>query len=108
MQILAQFESLSFELEFAEPFFCTIALYDVTTQERISETFSFDLNSPEANAQCKVGALVECNSCIFQLLKPSSDIHMVLRIHKVLRGELEKDVLPYLKAKTVCSTDARL
>jgi len=78
-----------------------MALYDLVNQERISESFTFDLNSPELNAQCKAGSLVECNSCIFQLLKPSPDIHLVLRIHKVLRGELDKDVLPYLKAKTV-------
>jgi dedicator of cytokinesis protein 6/7/8 len=36
--------SLQFKLEQFEPFFCSVALYDVQHKKRISENFYFDLN----------------------------------------------------------------
>lgn len=100
-------ECLEWEMDIPplEPLFGTLALYNMRTQQRVSETFHFDLNSPEENAQCKVGHFVESKSCVWSMPAADPDVHVVLRVFKVLRGEPEKDAHTYIKAKQLKKRD---
>jgi len=46
-QLLVWCKNLQFGLGSFEPFFCTLALYDLSAGVRLSEDFHFDLNDPE-------------------------------------------------------------
>lgn len=79
-----------------------MALYDAREKKKVSETFYFDLN-PE-NLKRMLGGHVPYNDistqargCIFDISNPSSDLFLVVRLEKVLQGDLSECVEPYLK-----------
>ncbi len=49
-KIHIEVKNLAFVLGELEPFFCSLALYDVTNKCRLSENFYFDLNSDAIRA----------------------------------------------------------
>ncbi|XP_014666695.1 PREDICTED: dedicator of cytokinesis protein 9-like [Priapulus caudatus] len=135
LRLLIKCENLSFRLLVslqqgdrfnqcqAEPYFCTLALYDVRDECKISEDFHFDINDPRvrdmipkdvqmapemlnANAETNssqpdIGNLNEDwlqfrNQAIFSVRRPHPDIYMVVRVEKVLHGSLAQSAEPYI------------
>jgi len=45
LQILIQVKELTFDIGVVEPFFCTLALFDITNQSKLSENFFFIPNN---------------------------------------------------------------
>nr|CAI5841808.1 unnamed protein product [Callosobruchus analis] len=85
-----------------EPLFASMALYDCKERKKISETFHFDLN-PEGLKRMLgdhipyADVSTTARGCIFNITHPSPDIFIVIRLEKVLQGDLGECVEPYLK-----------
>lgn len=79
-----------------------MALYDARERKKVSETFYFDLN-PENLKRMLGGHVLYSDTstlargCIFNISNPSSDLFLVVRLEKVLQGDLNECVEPYLK-----------
>lgn len=89
------------ELE-VEPLFASMALYDCKERKKVSETFHFDLN-PESLKRM-LGSHVPysdtstlARGCVFNISHPSPDLFIVIRIEKVLQGDINECIEPYLK-----------
>ncbi|CAB4020820.1 Hypothetical predicted protein, partial [Paramuricea clavata] len=93
-----------------EPFFITLALFDVKENKKISEDFHCDVNdsvvsemlpSPE-NISNGVGEYEHHFSfpkkAIFSVTFPHPDVYLVLRIEKVLQGGITSCTEPYMKS----------
>lgn len=85
-----------------EPLFASMALYDAKEKKKISETFYFDLN-PESLKRM-LGNHIQysdistlARGCVFDISQPSSDLFLVVRLEKVLQGDLNECVEPYMK-----------
>lgn len=90
-----------FDIE-VEPLFASMALYDAKEKKKVSETFYFDLN-PESLKRM-LGSHIRysdistmARACIFDISQPSSDLFLVVRLEKVLQGDLNECVEPYIK-----------
>lgn len=101
-------EPCSFELDLGnfEPFFGSIALYDIKKKEKISETFHFDLN--DDNVLQLLGPHLgkrdpTSTSCqaIFSTSYCSTDIYMLIIFSKILRGEDSVAIGPYINAAKI-------
>lgn len=98
------FCSLDIEVE---PLFASMALYDAKERKKVSETFYFDLN-PEGLKRMLGGHIPYSDistlgrGCIFNVSHPSPDLFLVIRLEKVLQGDLNECVEPYLKDDKVC------
>lgn len=85
-----------------EPLFASMALYDAKERKKVSETFYFDLN-PEGLKRMLGGYIpysdisTLARGCIFNVSHPSPDLFLVIRLEKVLQGDLNECVEPYLK-----------
>ena len=82
-----------FELE-NEPVFLSLALYDGEEKRKISETFHFDLNSPSKREMMKshvksIDISTQSRECLLEISHPKQDIHLVIRLEKVLQVETE-------------------
>jgi len=93
--------SLKLDLEI-EPIFASIALYDAKEKKKISENFYFDLNSESLKKMLHshipyqdVSTLAR--SCIFNITFPSSDIFLVIKLEKVLQGDVNDSFDHYIK-----------
>jgi dedicator of cytokinesis protein 6/7/8 len=111
-QVLVTARQLAFELEgVMEPFYCSLTLYNVAKRERASETFVFDLNSPEQLSMVALDEKVPPSqpnpSAVFTVAQPNTDLYLVLRIDKVLQGDTESVAEPYIKAATLKEKDRR-
>lgn len=79
-----------------------MALYDAKERKKVSETFHFDLN-PESLKRMLGGYVpysdlsTLARSCIFDITYPSSDLFLVIKLEKVLQGDINECVEPYLK-----------
>ncbi|KAF5303063.1 hypothetical protein FQR65_LT08392 [Abscondita terminalis] len=100
-RIMVRCLQLKLDIEM-EPLFASMALYDARERKKVSETFHFDMN-PE-NLKRMLGGHVPysdtstlARSCIFNVSNPSSDLFLVIRLEKVLQGDLNECVEPYLK-----------
>lgn len=105
-------KSLSFVLGDLEPFFGILALFDLSTGERISENFYFDLNGSlalsslptwfEHSLEGETGRAVRSGvDALFWVPHPSPDIWLVLRVEKVLQGDSYDNVIePYMRSNT--------
>ena len=93
-----------------EPFFITLALFDVKENKKISEDFHCDVNdsvvsemlpSPE-NISNGVSEYEHHFSfpkkAIFSVTFPHPDVYLVLRIEKVLQGGITSCSEPYMKS----------
>lgn len=89
-----------------EPLFASMALYDCKERKKVSETFYFDLN-PEGLKRMLGGHVPYADTsslargCIFNITHPSPDLFIVIRLEKVLQGEIGECVEPYLKEDKV-------
>lgn len=85
-----------------EPLFASMALYDAKEKKKVSETFYFDLN-PEGLKRMLGGHIpysdmsTLARACIFNITHPSPDLFLVVRLEKVLQGDINECVEPYMR-----------
>lgn len=116
-----------------EPFFVSLALFDVKHNCKISADFHVDLNPPSVremlsnvSAQTSNGetnemspnkpsahSLVEPLLCyphkgIFSVTNPHPDIYLVARIEKVLQGSITQCAEPYIKNSDIAKTSQKV
>ncbi len=93
---------LSFQLGTFEPFFCGIALYDLANKKKISETHHFQLNSQEVLDALYDPTIVPAFKFgLFTVSNPNPNIYIVLRIEKILQGDIDAVAEPYVKCDGV-------
>lgn len=103
-----------------EPYFTSLALYDVKAGRKLTENFYFDLNEKHArnllnsNKDLKEQPysnedgnnflhdvttewVMHPRQAIFNVTSPHSDIFIVVRIEKILQGSINQSSEPYLK-----------
>ncbi|CAG9567548.1 unnamed protein product [Danaus chrysippus] len=100
-RILVVCHQLKLELD-VEPLFASMALYDAKEKKKLSENFYFNLNS-ECTRQMLSPHVPHADlstlsrSAVFDILNPSPDIFLVVRVEKVLQGDVNECVEPYIK-----------
>lgn len=100
-RILVKCLQLKLELE-VEPIFASMALYDAKEKKKLSENFYFDMNTDELKRMLTSHVpysdiSTQSRSGIFEITNPSSDLFLVIRLEKVLQGDIKDSVEPYLK-----------
>ena len=100
-RILVKCLQLKLELE-VEPIFASMAIYDAKERKKLSENFYFDMNPENLKRMLTthlpfsdVSSL--SRSGIFEITNPSNDLFLVIRLEKVLQGDMKDSVEPYLK-----------
>ncbi|XP_042890658.1 dedicator of cytokinesis protein 9-like isoform X3 [Penaeus japonicus] len=105
-----------------EPYMTYAAIYDVSQGGKISEDFHFDLNNPmvrnllpkpkKKGDEAKDGTgtfplslagvpeewIAHPKQSVMSVLRPHSDVFLVVKIEKVLQGSISQSVEPYLKS----------
>ncbi|XP_049870539.1 dedicator of cytokinesis protein 7 isoform X2 [Pectinophora gossypiella] len=100
-RILVVCHQLKLELD-VEPLFASMALYDAKEKKKISENFYFNLNS-ECTRQMLSAHIPHADlstlsrSAVFDIHNPTPDIFLVVRVEKVLQGDVNECVEPYIK-----------
>ncbi|XP_013181338.1 PREDICTED: dedicator of cytokinesis protein 7 isoform X1 [Papilio xuthus] len=100
-RILVVCHQLKLELD-VEPLFASMALFDAKEKKKLSENFYFNLNS-ESTRQMLSGHVAHADvstlsrSAVFDIVNPSPDIFLVVRVEKVLQGDVNECVEPYIK-----------
>lgn len=92
---------LKLELE-VEPIFASCAIYDAKERKKISENFYFDMNSEGIKRMLAShvpysDVSTQSRSAIFEVTNPSNDLFLVIRLEKVLQGDIKDSVEPYMK-----------
>lgn len=93
--------SLKLELE-VEPIFASMAIYDAKERKKISENFYFDMNSESIKRMLTshvpyTDISTQSRTGIFDVTNPSNDLFLVIRLEKVLQGDIKDSVEPYIK-----------
>ncbi|XP_039764432.1 dedicator of cytokinesis protein 7 isoform X2 [Pararge aegeria] len=100
-RIMVQCHQVKLELD-VEPLFASMALYDAKEKKKLSENFYFNLNS-ECTRQMLSTHIPHADlstlsrSAVFDILNPSPDVFLVVRVEKVLQGDVNECVEPYIK-----------
>ncbi|XP_073967696.1 dedicator of cytokinesis protein 7-like [Choristoneura fumiferana] len=100
-RILVHCHQLKLELD-VEPLFASMALYDAKEKKKLSENFYFNLNS-ECTRQMLSAHIPHADlstmtrSAVFDIVNPSHDVFLVVRVEKVLQGDVNECVEPYIK-----------
>ncbi|XP_026325619.1 dedicator of cytokinesis protein 7 isoform X2 [Hyposmocoma kahamanoa] len=100
-RIMVICHQLKLELD-VEPLFASMALYDAKEKKKLSENFYFNLNS-ECTKQMLSLHIPHADlstlsrSAVFDIQNPSADIFLVVRVEKVLQGDVNECVEPYIK-----------
>ncbi|XP_021924154.1 dedicator of cytokinesis protein 6 isoform X3 [Zootermopsis nevadensis] len=100
-RILVKCIQLKLDLE-VEPIFASMALYDAKEKKKLSENFYFDMN-PEGLKRMLTSHIPYSDistlsrSCIFDVTYPSSDMFLVIKLEKVLQGDISECAEPYVK-----------
>eukprot|EP01103_Thecamoeba_quadrilineata_P019234 TRINITY_DN769_c0_g2_i1.p1 TRINITY_DN769_c0_g2~~TRINITY_DN769_c0_g2_i1.p1 ORF type:complete len:1872 (+),score=378.58 TRINITY_DN769_c0_g2_i1:39-5654(+) len=102
-QIILQCKEL--RLGEVEPFFCSIALYDVQKKVKLSESFNFELNGTAALSDLDMFEGKQqsfqkeslSRTAILTLPDATKGIFLILRVYKLLRPENEKYLSLYTK-----------
>ncbi|KAG6453982.1 hypothetical protein O3G_MSEX008455 [Manduca sexta] len=100
-RILVVCHQLKLELD-VEPLFASMALYDAREKKKLSENFYFNLNS-ECTRQMLAGHVTHTDistlsrSAVFDVQNPSPDVFLVVRVEKVLQGDVNECVEPYIR-----------
>ena len=105
-RILVQCNKLELNLQI-EPIFASMALYDAKEKKKVSENFYFDMNN-ETLRQMIAGHpehshadyTTQARSCVFDISNPSNDLFLVVKLEKVLQGDINESAEPYLKEVT--------
>lgn len=106
ISLLIEPQELSWELGDIEPMWCILTAYDIGARKRVSENFMFALHSPYCQGLLgTVSAQQQNNKGIFTFV-PSPDVFLVLRIEKVLQGDLDELIEAYTVGST-CKEKAR-
>lgn len=92
---------LKLELE-VEPIFASMAIYDAKEKKKVTENFYFDMNPEPLKKMLRTHVPYEdfstqSRSAIFEITHPSNDLFLVIRLEKVLQGDIKDSVEPYLK-----------
>uniref|UniRef100_A0A8D0D8N0 Dedicator of cytokinesis 11 n=1 Tax=Sander lucioperca TaxID=283035 RepID=A0A8D0D8N0_SANLU len=98
-----------------EPFFISLALFDVSKSCKISADFHVDLNPPcvrEMLTHASGGVMVNGDSKvkgnglpgIFSVTNPHADIFLVARVEKVLQNGITHSAEPYIKTSDANKT----
>ncbi|XP_047738300.1 dedicator of cytokinesis protein 7 isoform X2 [Hyalella azteca] len=92
---------LQLELEI-EPVFATLALYDLREKKKISENFCFDMNPDPLKKMLTSHIPYQdistlSRTCILEISYPSPDVFLVVRLEKVLQGDIADCLAPYAK-----------
>lgn len=100
-RILVKCLQLKLELE-VEPIFASMAIYDAKERKKLSENFYFDMNSESIKRMLTShvpysDVSTQSRSAIFEITNPSNDLFLVIRLEKVLQGDMKDSVEPYLK-----------
>ncbi|KAK8766565.1 hypothetical protein V5799_006661 [Amblyomma americanum] len=100
-RILVRCLALKLELE-VEPIFGSMAIYDAKEKKKVSENFYFDMNSENMKRMLSdhipyhdISTL--CRACIFNITYPSTDLFLVIKLEKVLQGDINECAEPYMK-----------
>ena len=102
-RIFVQCNKLELNLQI-EPIFASMALYDAKEKRKVSENFYFDLNSENLRSMLSIHAehkhvdyTTQARSCVFDISAPSNDLFLVVKLEKVLQGDINEAAEPYLK-----------
>ena len=100
-RILVQCNKLELSLQ-VEPIFASMALYDAREKKKISENFYFDLNTEQIRRMLEgyipqADFSTQARSCIFEISHPTPDMFLVVKLEKVLQGDISEAAEPYLK-----------
>ncbi|XP_011297900.1 dedicator of cytokinesis protein 7 [Fopius arisanus] len=100
-RILVKCLQLKLELE-VEPIFACLALYDSRERKKVSENFYVDMNSDSLKRMlgghiAYSDASTLARSCVLSISKPSPDLFLVVRLEKVLQGDISECAEPYLR-----------
>lgn len=103
-QIMVEPTELSFDLGVHEPFFGTMAMYDLKRKEKVSESWNFDLNPPNITELLGVHCgdrepATMARTGIFSTSYANPDIYMVIMFSTTLHGEESEALAPYLQTK---------
>lgn len=80
---MVELKSLAFVLGELEPFFCSLALFDVNQKTRISENFYFNFNSDSINHF--LGSNLVCFVYIVYIVYIAYIMYIVYRVYRVHR-----------------------
>ncbi|XP_033216404.1 dedicator of cytokinesis protein 7 [Belonocnema kinseyi] len=100
-KILVKCLHLKLELE-VEPIFASLALYDSKEKKKVSENFYVDMN-PEGIKRMLGGHVpysdvsTLARHCVLSISKPSPDLFLVIRLEKVLQGDISECAEPYIR-----------
>lgn len=135
-RILIRCESIKFKLQAAseneqegsyqvEPYFTSLALFDVRQNRKLTENFHFDVNHSKVRemlpndeneentikkslsseiANLPDEWIIYPKRALFSVSNPHPDIYLVLRIDKVLQGAINTASEPYIRS----AKDSRL
>ncbi|XP_064467293.1 dedicator of cytokinesis protein 6-like [Ornithodoros turicata] len=100
-RLLVRCLALKLELEI-EPIFGSMALYDAKERKKVSENFYFDMNSEPLKRMLTGHVPYQdistlSRACIFNISNPSTDLFLVVRLEKVLQGDMNECAEPYMK-----------
>jgi dedicator of cytokinesis protein 9/10/11 len=109
LQLLTEDSQKAFQLE---PYITSVALFDAKIGKKLTENFYFDLNDAQSRRvlNCADFSLNEStelyeqygntnnNEAIFNVTVPHSDVFIVIRIEKILQGNIQQICEPYIKA----------
>ena len=101
IQFLVETGKPVFALGDLEPWFCTLALYDLSISKKISENFYFDHNDVIKQGMLGINETTKfknLSKAIFTVETPGPEIYLVLIVEKVLQGDIEECREPYIKA----------
>uniref|UniRef100_A0AAX7TPI5 Dedicator of cytokinesis 11 n=1 Tax=Astatotilapia calliptera TaxID=8154 RepID=A0AAX7TPI5_ASTCA len=94
-----------------EPFFISLALFDVSKSCKISADFHVELNPPsvremltDTSAQFHFWTSLPETSGIFSVTNPHADIFLVARVEKVLQNGITHCAEPYMKTSDITKT----
>lgn len=102
-RIYVQCNKLELNLQI-EPIFASMAVYDAALKRKVSENFYFDMNSDTLRSMLQIHPehshsdyTTKAGSCVFDISAPSNDLFLVVKLEKVLQGDINEAAEPYLK-----------
>jgi hypothetical protein len=106
-QFLVSVNRLRIGIQSSEPFFCILTLFDISSHQRISEDFHFDLNAittlpgPLSEAKLNANKITTSRHALFSIhpRQVTQHVYLVIRIERVLMGEATANTECYFKKR---------